>query len=261
MLRKIIYGLMAVTVFSTLVYIVGFGWAFWITYNEPEPISQIIEDEVNEEEPLAGAPSTFRVLALGDSLAKGTGDEMGMGYSGYFNQLLGEIVGVVEYENLGIDGMVSTELVELVKKEIVQTAILEADIILLSIGGNDMRTLPVFQTVSPVDFMETKDSYLKNLEEILQIIREHNPKAPVAKLGLYNPFPDFTDEATVELLHQWNFETLRAVEGRNQMVFVPTFDLFKYNPGLISMDMLHPSAEGYKSIAQRHMEILKELIK
>ena len=264
MIKTIIYVLLGVTILGALIFFLGFGGAFWITYGEPTtPIEQdIIEGENNaakDEE--VETIETFRVLVLGDSLAKGTGDDTGLGYGGLVNESLNETFNVVEYRNLGVDGLTSKGLLELMQDEQVLIAVEEADLILLSIGGNDLRTLLVFEVIAATEFFNLKSSYLENFQEILATIRRINSDVLIAKLGLYNPFYGFIPQENLDLLHQWNSDTLQAVEAGAGMVFVPTFDLFKYNPELISVDMLHPNSKGYRLVAQRHIEVLHGLLK
>jgi lysophospholipase L1-like esterase len=79
------------------------------------------------------------VVALGDSLAKGTGDNTGNGYvknavtglatDGATAELLG---------NMGINGLTTVGLEKKLKEAGVQYALRQANVILLSIGGNDL---------------------------------------------------------------------------------------------------------------------------
>ena len=80
------------------------------------------------------------VLALGDSLTRGTGDETGQGYVGIVTeQLKEELVprGVTVY-NLGINGQDSSQLLQQLGQKNIIRQVKEADIILMTIGGNDL---------------------------------------------------------------------------------------------------------------------------
>jgi len=137
MIKTIIYGLLGITIVGVLIFIIGFGGAFWITYNEPtttviEP--EVIEGEIPNEEEVEDTIETYRILVLGDSLAKGTGDETSLGYSGHLKESLNDFFETVDYKNLGIDGLVSQELLELIENPEVLDAIEEANLILISIN-------------------------------------------------------------------------------------------------------------------------------
>ncbi|WP_019910062.1 GDSL-type esterase/lipase family protein [Paenibacillus sp. HW567] len=80
-----------------------------------------------------------RIMALGDSLAKGTGDNEGSGFvkrtvdglaaNGNKAELLG---------NMGINGLTTAGLQSKLQDEGVKYALRQANVILLSIGGNDL---------------------------------------------------------------------------------------------------------------------------
>lgn len=256
MIKKIIILLLVSSLVGFVLFSIGFAGSFLVTYSRTPHLVDGPSGDVNNPQG-ERIDNGFRMLVLGDSLARGAGSQNDLGYSKYLSEHLSEIVDVAEYENQAINGLTSWRLLDLVSQEQIQVAIAEADLILLSIGGNDLRTLPIFQNVYTGDFNRVQTNYLNNLVEILEIIRNLNSDAIVAKLGLFNPFYDLIPDKSIEFLHRWNWETLQVIESNTDMVFIPAFDLFKYNPEFISYDMLHPNNEGYQAIAQRHLEVLR----
>ena len=131
------------------------------------------------------------VVALGDSLTRGTGDETGKGYVGLVTDNLKEQLSpqkIIVY-NMGIKGQTSSELLQQMGQQQMGRQIQEADVVLMTIGGNDLfqqgETLENLE-LSQVQQLQTQ--YLANLQQIFTTIREHNDQTTVFVLGLYNPF-------------------------------------------------------------------------
>jgi lysophospholipase L1-like esterase len=85
--------------------------------------------------------TTWHVLALGDSETTGSGDETGKGgWVQYYADKLESGLGVtVEVNNLAEDGLKSDELLARLTTEPMRTAVRNADIVVLGIGGADLE--------------------------------------------------------------------------------------------------------------------------
>lgn len=79
--------------------------------------------------------------ALGDSIAFGTGATGQYGYTDMFNDHLTRTRGAGQYFELSKDGVTSTLLLESLDNLQVQAAVAAADVITISIGGNDLLGL------------------------------------------------------------------------------------------------------------------------
>ncbi|MDQ5856763.1 MAG: lysophospholipase, partial [Acidobacteriota bacterium] len=86
--------------------------------------------------PPAKAPGKRLVLVLGDSLSHGTGDPSGRGYATDVIEHLRR-KGPVESVNLAVAGAESSDVLALVEGANVKSLAASADVILLSVGGND----------------------------------------------------------------------------------------------------------------------------
>ncbi|MGH9369586.1 MAG: GDSL-type esterase/lipase family protein, partial [Thermoanaerobaculia bacterium] len=138
----------------------------------------------------AGGPSGRLLLVLGDSLARGTGDESGRGFSTDVLEALRKR-GPAQIANLAVNGAESAEVRELVEKANVRSLAASASWILLSVGGNDLSHAVPRGGGSPAAPLESvaaaRDRYASNLRAILSSLREASPSAPVRVLGLYAP--------------------------------------------------------------------------
>ncbi|MCK1991019.1 SGNH/GDSL hydrolase family protein [Peribacillus muralis] len=206
-------------------------------------------------------PNDFTVVALGDSLTRGTGDESGKGYVGLvLEDLESEYNHKPLFHNLGINGQVSKELVQQVEQTEVRRQIKAADVILLTIGGNDL--FQKGQTLIDYDsqvITESQKEYVENLDEIFKNINQVNDKATIFLLGLYNPFIGLDEDLdTNRIVRDWNNETAEVVADYKNAIFVPTFDLFQLSvKDYLYSDNFHPNKKGYRLIADRVAPLIK----
>jgi lysophospholipase L1-like esterase len=202
----------------------------------------------------------FRILVLGDSLAKGTGDETGKGFALDVLEALRK-KGRAEITNLAVNGLESPDVRSLVETGNVRALAEGADLILLSVGGNDLSHAVPRGGGSPTGIADAatqaRERFVVNLRTILRDLRGANPRAPICVLGLYDPFGEETGPGRLgaSVILQWNeliAETALSFPG---VFVVPTFDLFQGRPDRLSADRYHPNRSGYALIAQRILQV------
>ncbi|MEH7443595.1 SGNH/GDSL hydrolase family protein [Bacillus sp. JJ1122] len=241
------------SVLSFLIMLIGLGWTIQNQFFSREEASNVIK----KVEP-AEAKSTKKgkvVVALGDSLTRGTGDESGKGYIGYLvDELEEKSKEKITIHNYGVKGYRSAQLLNQVKQAEIQRQIKNADYILITIGGNDLfQSGQTFMNLDAKKIAQLRQGYIKNLEAVLKELRSINKEAVIFQIGLYNPFIDLNDaEATTKIVREWNFETSKLLDMDQKTIFVPTFDLFQISVNdYLYTDKFHPNAEGYRLIAER----------
>jgi lysophospholipase L1-like esterase len=202
-----------------------------------------------------------RILVLGDSLARGTGDESGKGFAVDVLEAFRRR-GPAAMTNLGVNGMESPELRALVESPSVRALAAQADLILVSAGANDLSHAATLSTRSPAEVADAvgraRGRYVENLRAILRSLREANPSAPIAVLGLYDPFSGESGPGRLpsSVILQWNAlaaETALAFRGAT---LVPTFDVFQGRADRLAADRYHPNRKGYGLIAERVVQVV-----
>ncbi|MGH9399023.1 MAG: GDSL-type esterase/lipase family protein [Thermoanaerobaculia bacterium] len=203
------------------------------------------------------------LLVVGDSLARGTGDESGRGFSGDVFEAL-QRRGAARMANLGVNGAESADVRAVAQTPNVRTLAASADVILLSAGGNDLSHSVTRDLRSPAETAAAMDrareAYVANLRAILKGLREASPKTPIYVIGLYDPFGMQGPEGRLgrSVILGWNglvAETALAFPGVH---VVPTSDLFDGRPDRLSADRFHPNRKGYALIAERVVQLLPE---
>lgn len=232
----------------------------------------------------------LRLVSIGDSLTAGVGDETQRGgYVPLVATALEEAfqISSIEIENFGVAGDRSTQILKRIKEqEEIQTNIASADVITLTVGGNDL--MKVIQSnilgLSVKTFEKPAKKYQNNLTKLLEEIRQLNPSAPIYVLGIYNPyyiyFPEITEMQTI--VDQWNQHTQEIVEKKEKMYFIPVNDLIYQgifdkeegtatqefsevdslnglrNNAIYEGDNFHPNYNGYQLIARAFTDKIKE---
>jgi lysophospholipase L1-like esterase len=201
----------------------------------------------------SAAPQTRLVpLILGDSLARGTGDESGLGIGGRLvDELRKRQLPVERATNLAVDGARTLDLLRVVERHNVQQVAASANVIVVSIGGNDLWGGTDWRSAPPRDPDAVMDAVLANIETIVKTLRAANPRARIFYVGLYNPFVSTPMGAALNpLVARWNVRVGERFASDPNFVVVQTADLFRFHDRL-SADRFHPSAEGYALIARR----------
>lgn len=203
------------------------------------------------------------LLVLGDSLARGTGDETGRGFAGYVLDAVRK-KGNAKMANLGVNGAESADVLAVAATPSVRTLAASADIILVSAGGNDLSHSATRDLRSPLEAAasveKARTGYAANLRSILTELRAANPKAPIDLIGLYDPFGLEGPQGRLgrSVLLGWNgalAETALAFPGVH---VVPTFDLFEGRPDRLAVDRFHPNQKGHVLIAERVAQVLPD---
>ena len=251
----------AVAVLAGLLFAGGFILALRGTLGEPvgEPPAPSATTPAS-----AKAPGRRFLLVLGDSLARGTGDETGKGYASDFFDTVRKS-GAADMANLAVNGAESGDVARLLESENVGRLAGTADWILLSAGANDLSHAVTREAASAPSPLETvtaaRARYAGNLRLILTKLRQANPRAPIYVLGLYDPFSegsggDSRMRIASSVILSWNNLIEETSLGFPRVFVVPTFDLFYGRPDRLGPDHFHPNAKGHQAIAQRVAQLL-----
>lgn len=244
-----------VTIFAAfffLLWLYGLGWAVAEYYaGKPDKVPPASEQTMEKAETKKG----LTVVALGDSLTRGTGDETGKGYVGVLvDELKKKSKQEVQLTNLGINGQRSEQLRKQVQQTEVQRQIQKADVVLVTIGGNDLfRGGQGIIDFQKEDLTGIQTKYLENIRFIFEQIRNNNGDANVFFIGLYNPFIELGEGKEMsKVVRQWNYQSAEVSAAFPKIVFVPTFDLFELQVNdYLYTDRFHPNTKGYRLIAER----------
>lgn len=220
-------------------------------------------DETNKqkEKPVASAPrwidkqtnNSFHHLVLGDSLAKGYGSTQG-GYVQIASNQIGEqLHKPITVENLGVNGLTTDRLVQMIHSEEVQQKIKNSNLITISIGGNNVLRLN--RNVGVIDGIKVlnteKGRFEKDLKEIVNTIRSINPNALLVLSELYNPLKldDSIASYADMFLDGWNDSVYSISKANSPSIVLPVRKLLPNDKKELLYDQVHPNDKGYEIIA------------
>lgn len=211
-------------------------------------------------------PHDITIVSAGDSLTQGVGDSTNRGgYIPYLKEKLENDKGIsdAEFYNFGVKGNRSDQLLKRLDSSKVKTAIGEADIVIVTIGGNDMMKVvrENFSSLNMKAFKKQNQLFKDNLDDALVKIRKENPNSLIVLVGLYNPFISWFANINEinEIVDEWNTASKEILEKYPNTFFVEIDDIFQKNAkDLLYTDYFHPNDKGYELIAGRVYDTLKE---
>ncbi|MED1781940.1 GDSL-type esterase/lipase family protein [Brevibacillus fortis] len=240
-----------------------FATGFVLAMNPQQLAPSTATLPAKNEQPPSPLPKTgvHKVVALGDSLTRGAGDANGQGYVGLVRQALEKKAGQsITFTNLAINGQESSDLLKQMSQEQVKKLLAQADLILFTIGGNDLfRQTGGLYTIEKEKVTTALHQLAVNYEEILKQIRSVNKTATIVYTSLYNPFGN--TEAAVDTIGpvlDWNNQASQIASRYPQVFVVPTYDLFlRKEQSYLYTDHFHPNTDGYKRMADRILQTLE----
>jgi lysophospholipase L1-like esterase len=243
----------------------------------------------------ADGDNSSSLVALGDSITYGYHLEPNQTAPSpnAFPNLIGT-KGAYRVTNLGVPGITSTDLLNSIIHPVgnARTALENADVFTLYIGGNDLlqaagfssATLQSLATLPP----DQKQIFLEkfktdataaaavagqtlnaNLNGIIKEIRDQNVVAPIILYNLYNPIGDSQDPAIHSLhtlgdtlISSINSQVIAPLVAQKENVYLAdAFSAFNGNQATFMLPGdVHPNLEGHKALARLADKILSTLV-
>jgi lysophospholipase L1-like esterase len=212
-----------------------------------------------EQIPFDFIPRDLQILSIGDSLTKGVGDSSNSGgYIPYLKTKLEFERGIqkVHFLNYGVKGNTSKALLKRVRSKHISKVIQESDIVIITIGGNDLMKVVKnhFSDLEKEDFTLARKQYEENLRNIVYHIRDQKPNIPIIITGLYNPFSEwFRNIEEIEIVEaEWNSTIQQVVSSFQNTYFSAIDSIFDHTgKAVLHNDYFHPNDKGYSLIANR----------
>ncbi len=252
MRSKLVKVILLITIASFCLFAYGFVSGVNDVLN-PKASKLITKTDVVEKE--KKKDGTLQIVSLGDSLTRGVGDKEGIGYIGRMKEdLQKDYKQKVALTNLAVSGAKMPDLLKQIESSGAQYSIKQADVIVLTIGGNDL--FPGWESLGKIDletYRPDTETFQNEAKKIIEEIRKLNTDSPIFWLGLYNPFEDVEDlKGSSNIVVDWNASLEKLALNDKNVYITPTFDLFQ-NRGkdLLYSDHFHPNEVGYTYMAER----------
>lgn len=235
-----------------------------LSEDEHEPIVVSNVNILSKLRQTATEKEELQYLVLGDSVARGlgSGDRAPHGYSSLVVKGLGEEERIpLELHNHGVSGQTSQRLLDSLSQEEIRSQVAEADLISLTIGGNDLLKEALQSNPLQVlsEFERIQNVYNHNLDQILKEIRALNSDAPVLLTSLYNPISPSEPYYGLsnKLLRQWNAGMKKTAYHHPLTHVVDVDNRLRSAQGEWLHDEIHPNEKGYRLIAEGILEDIR----
>ena len=211
----------------------------------------------------AAAPGaqTPRYVVLGDSIAYGSG-LLNPGEAVY-GKIVADTNGYA-YDNYAIPGSTTKNLLSRIGNERVSAAIRAADLISISIGGNNflLDDLPgiLYDGIVKEDYARIntiKAAYYDDLDAIVGAIRALNPDAAILLQTIYNPQTGYVGEVYQQGADRLNAAMREYAEANpGSILIVDVAERLQDRERDFAEDKIHPSAAGNEKIARAVLETI-----
>lgn len=241
---------LAAAMLSTTVF--AYGFVNWLRGDTGSPV-----DFVPAESQVEAPTDVIAPIILGDSLARGAGDPEGLGIAGRLDQELRERdIKARRTHNVAVSGARTPDLLRVLERPNVQRMLAESNVIIVSIGGNDLWGGSDWRNATPENPDAVMGDVLDRIERAYELIRAANGDARIFFVGLYNPFATTPNGGTLsEHVNRWNARLLERFSDDPNFTLVQTSDIFSHQDRL-ALDRFHPGGEGYELIARRIADAL-----
>ena len=250
-MRRILFWYLPIFTGLAAVCVFAYGFVSYLAGDRGDPVDFLPTRTVAAPKPR----DLVTPVILGDSLARGAGDERGFGIAGRLDaELRRRGIRARRTYNLGVNGARTNDLLRQLESENVRRILAESNVIVVSIGGNDLWGGTEWRNVSTSEAGTRMNDVMGRIGEIVQRIRTANPRARIFFIGLYNPFVSSPEGKLLNgLVNRWNARLLQEFGSDSDFTLVATSDLFSHRDRL-SVDRFHPGGEGYELIARRIAE-------
>lgn len=170
------------------------------------------------------------LVAVGDSLTQGVGDQSEGGYVGQIKAMLEKKQNLtVSTTNAGKSGDRSDQILARINKsKTLQKQIANADVITVTVGGNDLlQTLEGSITSTSTaknnsTVAKAQTEYAAKLKKLFDKLQGLNKNASIFVFSIYNPiyvnFPNVT--SITHYISQWNDQTKTTISSYNHTYFM-----------------------------------------
>ncbi len=208
------------------------------------------------------ANDPLHYVVLGDSIAAGSG--IRNGDKACYGRIVANTNGYT-YQNFGQNGHRTSDLLSRLDRSDVKDAVRRADIISISIGGNDFfQSNPVglvfevtFQQFSRINSIA--NNMRRNFAGIMEKIKSYNPNAVILMQTLYNPgkILRLQVKQATNRVNDMIYDYLREHPGAFEIVDIAA--AFGSDPTYIAIDTIHPNVKGNEKIAKVILQKLRDL--
>lgn len=237
-MRRLVFVLMLLAVLAAL-----------LAFSHTPPLEQTVSGRSARDM----RHGVVRAVVLGDSVARGAGDEKRLGLPGRLDHELhtkGLAAGATL--NRGINSARTGNVKQLLRQPQTSEELIRANVIVISLGGNDLYGDQQARLLTGIWPWYQRSRTLKRVEQVVHLVREMNPSARIYLLGLYNPYRHTSRGPWIDTqVNLWDAGLIRRFASVPEVTVIRIADLLVRADRISSIDRFHPGSLGYAAIARR----------
>ncbi|MDD2180981.1 MAG: GDSL-type esterase/lipase family protein [Bacilli bacterium] len=210
----------------------------------------------------------YELVGLGDSITTGYGVNYDSAYLSQVGNYLKEkfLNKKIIVSNKAINGQKSNELLQYIKSDNeIRTKITNADLIVVSIGGNDF--LNIITNIFDVNFNEklnvVGNNLLENMDDIYNELFSLNQDTKLIVIPLYNPYTDIFKKYPNHLnkFNDIKSDYLNQINSYPQKIYSPIIigNVLEKDENLVEGLDPHPNIKGHNLIATEVIQIIDDI--
>ena len=208
-------------------------------------------------------------VSLGDGISRGINenDIEGYGYSDYVKDYLNKINKLefytkkfsgIDYRTTDIINNIedNIEIIQNNKKITIKKSLMNADVITLSTGLNEIlyKINKDNLVYVPYDYI---DEVLNDIKKLINIIKKYC-KEDIIFIGYYNPF---INDSKMDSIIKYANNKLIDICVNEDIYYIDTYNLFKNNNKVFTnINSYYPNIDGYKLISEKTIQIIQKNI-
>ncbi|MBE6812276.1 MAG: SGNH/GDSL hydrolase family protein [Ruminococcaceae bacterium] len=212
----------------------------------------------------ASAEEALHYVVLGDSIAYGSG--LTNPVQACYGKIVADTNGYI-YANHSVPGHTTRNLINRLADETVLADVKNADIISISIGGNNFLMNNLIGLMADAlikkdysEFDAIAADFYEQFGEIMDIINENNADAVVLLQTIYNPQTGHLRDVYQQGADRLNGEMVRfSQENPGEVILVDVATALSDTMDNFADDGIHPSALGNEKIAVAVLDTLADL--
>lgn len=212
--------------------------------------------------PLCSMAGNYYYVVLGDSIAYGSG--LVNAREACYGKVVADTCGF-DYVNHAVPGATTSDLIYELNERAVCSDVARADIISISIGGNDFLdklSQLMYGAIVKKDYSEYNKiefGVYVNISKVIDSIRELNSDAVILLQTLYNPQFGYLEEPYQQGAYRVNNAIYRCAKENRGVEVVDVASALNGDENNFADDTMHPSARGNEKIAREVLSSLRSL--
>lgn len=191
----------------------------------------------------------IKYVSLGDTISSGINpyNKIEYGYTDYLKDMLK----ISSYSSYGKSQNKIEDILNNLNNNLeLKKDLRESDLVTISIGLNDFLENNDIDVNKLLDNKEKIDEIISKIDNLILEIKKY-AKNKIVIVGYYNPIPFLNNiNSNIDTLFAYIDFKYMDLSKKHEIIYIPTYEVFKNNKFLPNPNSIYPNSNGYKQIAK-----------